>query len=320
MIGIAVWGLGRHAFKNLLPAIAKCRHFELVGVCSRNEAKRATAVQNWGGLSWSSPDDLLRCERVQAVYVATPTGLHFSNGMDVLGARKHLISEKSLTADPEQSLQLIARAREQRLVLCEALMFQYHPQFRALKETIHSPAFGKVLQCFSSFGLPALSEPGFRTEKSLGGGALLDLGCYPLAMMRALFGDVQSVLHARLHSSGADAVDTAGEASLVFLTGVRADLAWGYNRAYSAELLVSGETQSIYATRVFSKDEGEKASFVIRDQVGKATTIEVPPANAFVEMFDAFVEALAAPEKREKLLTQAAAQARLLSEVLRSAT
>src|SRR5690242_11506502 len=94
---IAVWGLGGHAFKNVLPALQASSNTKLVGVYTRNNdsARRASAEN--GCHVWNDPETMLSDARVEAVYLATPIGLHHEHGLAVLKSRKHLICEKSLT-------------------------------------------------------------------------------------------------------------------------------------------------------------------------------------------------------------------------------
>ena len=320
MTGIGVWGVGPHAIKSVLPAIEQARDYELVGVCSRNESARAEAAQKWGGASWTSPEEMLRSDRVEIVYVATPTGLHAAQGSQVLQSGKHLICEKSLAAQPEEALSLVNYAAERKLLLCEALAFLYHPRFLAVRDLISHPEFGAVLHGFCAFGLPRLEKPGFRTSQAMGGGALLDVGCYPLSVTRALFGEHPLVLHSEVVTLPDDEVDTAGDAAFLFANGLRADAAWGYNRAYAAGLFVWGEKQSLYANRLFSKDTVSDSGITLRDKFGDAKTIPVPEANAFVAMFAAVREGLKDDLKRRKFLQDAAGQASLLREVKRCAS
>lgn len=316
MIGIAVWGLGRHALKNVLPAIERFRGLELVGVCSRNANNRRIATERWGGSSWESPAAMLNSPTVDMVYVATPTGLHFSQSMEVLRAEKHLICEKSLTTNAEDSRSLIEFARTKDLVLCEALMFEYHPQFHTVASLVRHADFGRPVHGFCCFGLPPLEKAGFRANKDLGGGALLDVGCYPVAMARALLGDFSEALCARLSFSGE--VDESGDASLLF-GDTRVDLAWGYNRAYSAEVLIFGERQSVYAQRVFSKDPASESEVIVRDSNGRAAITSIPAADAFVEMFKVVLDAVDSPEIRARLRARAASQASVIEAIVQCA-
>lgn len=314
-VGIAVWGLGRHALKSVLPAIAASKAVRFVGACSRNAAKRDEAARHWGGHSWDAPEAMLRSPDVEIVYVATPTGLHADHGIQVLTAAKHLICEKSLAADLPGAERLLACASEHALVLCEAFMFRYHPRFLAIKAAAQSESFGKLMHVFSSFTIPPLEEPGFRDDASLGGGALLDLGCYPLAAVSSLCGGAVRVTSAEIHRAKSGGVDRSGNARLLSSSGTRADLCWAYDQAYSADLVLLGERQTLYARRVFAKDTGADDTVLLRDRFGAPTEIRIPEANGFVEMFGAVVGATDRPAERERLYAEAHAQARLLAAV-----
>lgn len=316
---VAVWGLGPHAFKSILPSIELSPLLELAGVWSRDATRRAEATRKWGGTPWPSSAEMLASSEVDVVYVATPTGLHFEHGMEVLGANKHLVCEKSLAVHPAHAFMLVAEARARKLVLCEALMFQHHPRTTLLESVIRGPDFGKPLHAFCAFGLPPLQHPGFRNDVSLGGGALLDVGCYPLCMMRVLLGSDPRVGHAEMSGGAGDGVDIAGSACLEFASGARANVAWGYNRAYTAELIAVGEHQSVYANRLFAKETLDDSSIVLRDQTGGQKTLNVPPANGFVSMFEWVVRGIADPMTRERLYEQAEDQARLMSDVMKCA-
>lgn len=313
--GVGLWGLGRHAFKNVLPAIAASVDVNLAGVCSRTAAKRDEATARWGGKSWADPAEMLASDDVQIVYVATPTGLHAAHGLQVLTAGKHLICEKSLASDFAGAERLLDCAAEGALVLCEALMFRHHPRFLAICAAVTADTFGRAVHAFSSFTIPPLENPGFRDDASLGGGALLDLGCYPLAAVTGLLGELSEIVRAGIAPPENGGVDRSGSASLLFRNGARADLCWGYDQAYSAELMVLGERQTLYARRVFAKDTGSDNTILLRDRFGAPAEIRIPDANGFVEMFATVVRAMDSAAERERLLAEAHAQARLVAGV-----
>lgn len=313
---VAVWGLGPHAFKNVLPAIELSPGLELAGVHSRDTAKRERARAEWGGTAWATPEAMLASETLDAVYVATPTGLHFDHGMAVLHANKHLICEKSLVTNLAQAQALVAAASARERVLCEALAYQFHPRIAQLQSLVASDDFGPPLHAFCTFGLPPLQQPGFRTDAVLGGGALLDVGCYPLSMMRVVLGDHARVDHADLRFDLAGAVDLSGSARVSFAREAMADVSWGYNRAYTADLIVIGERQSVYANRLFSKETVAGSSIVVRNQSGQEHKFGIPAANGFVNLLQRVADASNSSQLRETFYRQAESQARLLGEVI----
>lgn len=316
---IAVWGLGPHAFKNVIPAIIESAALRLIGVCSRSEQHRREAVERWPCTSWADADEMLECPEVDAVYLSTPTGLHFSHGMRVIGSGRHLLCEKSLTAVPAESIILATRAREQGVVLQEAFAFGYHPRFRTIGDIVSGSEFGTPLHAFCCFGLPPLEQPGFRNDPALGGSALLDVGCYPIRAVRSLFGDDITVLHSRISSAAGARTDTRGDASLLIRNTIRADISWGYNQAYVADLYVHGEHQSLCANRVFSKLTLPDSLVTLRDRSGTPHRIDVPDFNAFHGMFDDFVLAMENDVARLRLVDDALGQARLIEELRRCA-
>lgn len=316
---VAVWGLGPHAFKNVIPAISASPGFELIGVCSRNRASRDAAVGTSDIRSWAEPAEMLRSDLVDIVYLATPTGLHFSHGMQVLEARKHLVCEKSLTGNTEHSFRLVEYSAKADLLLCEAFAFQYHPRFLAAQEVLTNDGFGRILHASCCFGLPPLDHPGFRMTAALGGGALLDVGGYPLAAMRVLLGDAGSVVHARIYRSNQTEVDVRGSASLEFAGNIPADVAWWYNGAYAADLIVYGERESLCVNRLFSKETVADSKLVVRSINGSARTMTVPAANAFVKMFEVVNAALTDRALRDRLRGEVRAQASLMNEVTQCA-
>lgn len=310
---LAVWGIGYHAQKNILPAIEECDAVVLAGVCSRNQKNAQAAANRWGGVVWPDADAMLASRDVDAVFLCTPIGLHYEQGLAVVEAHKHLLCEKALTDKAERSLDLIAAARRRDVALCEAFMYQFHPQFQSLSDLTGAPDFGGIeaLNCW--FGLPALENPGFRSSPDLGGGGFLDVACYPISVAARLIEGLPRVTSARLDKSPGDEVDMTGHATLEFPGGEVAHLEWGFGRSYRNEVSVWGKNKSAFADRIFSKSTDFESSILSRDLRGQEQQIRINPANAYGEMLKAF--ALAASDKpaREKLWEAASRQAKLVA-------
>jgi len=313
-LNIALWGLGRHALKNILPAIRNCREVALVGVYSRNPTVRNSTVEEYGCAAFLSEEAMLCDPRVGAVYLATPIGLHFEQGMRVLQNKRHLLCEKSLTDDYQKSDQLIAVARRYQLVLCETFMYRFHPRFAALSNIVKSRSFGKIVSVSSSFYIPTLENPGFRLSSDLGGGAFLDVACYPISLIRAI-GDPVSVLSARRSIAQGSKVDTTGNAVLALRDGGHSFSEWGYGAAYKNDVTVLGENQSVFVEHIFSKDGSRCSTLILRDGNGLEHRVEVESADGFVHMLAFVAQATRSPEMRENLSKEAADQARLMDEI-----
>ncbi len=317
-LNIAVWGLGRHAFKNVLPAIRNCCETTLIGVFSRDETARSRASQEFGCEAF--PDELsMLCDpRVTAVYLATPIGVHFEQGRRVLEQGRHLLCEKSLTDDFQKSSELIAAARSRGLVLCETFMYRFHPRFAALLNLVGSAAFGRVVSVTCSFYVPTLEHPGYRYNSLLGGGAFLDVGCYLISLARAI-GEPVSVDFARLSTATGSNVDTGGVAFLRLRDDGHAYLDWGYGAAYKNEVTVLGENQSVYADYVFSKGGSNCSELLLRDSNGRQQRLPIISTDSFVEMLAYAVKAICNQQMRDDLLSEAAGQAWWMDEIRKRA-
>lgn len=86
---IGVWGLGRHATNNILPALALMNEFMLYGVCSRNTDTVFRTAEQWNCKAWTDAAQMLSDSHLDIVYLATPIGLHAEQGTQVLEAKKH---------------------------------------------------------------------------------------------------------------------------------------------------------------------------------------------------------------------------------------
>src|SRR5688572_20443132 len=225
---VAVWGLGRHAINKILPALSSTRGLELYGVCSRNAASVSGCAESLGCKAWTDAGAMLRDPQVDIVYVATPIGLHAEHGRLVLDAGKHLWCEKPLTGRLRDTVLLLELGGQKRLSVCEGFMYLHHPQFRKLCDYVAEGRLGSLKSIRCRFGIPRLDHPTFRTDPELGGGALLDVGCYPVSAIQALFTrEDLDVRYASVIARNGSSVDTDGSAVIALPGGAIASLEWG---------------------------------------------------------------------------------------------
>lgn len=303
-ISVAVWGLGPHSLKNILPALAGSSATRVAGVCSRNADTVARAASEFGCALWTDPSAMLGSPLVDAVFVSTPIGMHFSHGQRVLGAGKHLWCEKPLASSLKEAETLVGESRSRGLTIAEGFMFLYHPQFAHVSDMLAAGAVGEVRSVRCRFGIPALARPGFRRDPALGGGAFLDVGSYPIAALTSLFPEDPKVDFARLDMARGSPVDTSGEATLSYTNDVLATLDWGIGLSYRNEIDFWGSTGSMYTEKIFSKQTDYIPEFTYRDVEGRERQEKGVAANHFMTMFEAFremsAEGGAAERERER--------------------
>src|SRR5882724_823597 len=132
---------------------------------------------------------LLADSRVQAVYIATPHSLHAEWCLKAAKAGKHILCEKPLTLNHAEALAVVEAARRHNVFLMEAFMYRCHPQTAKLVELLREKATGEVRVIHASFGFHRDFNPEVRLFKNtLGGGGILDVGCYPVSASRLIAG------------------------------------------------------------------------------------------------------------------------------------
>jgi predicted dehydrogenase len=180
---------------------------ELAAVGSRSqENAEAFAGKHGFARAHGSWAELAADDEVDVVYVATPHVAHFDAAMTCLQGDKAVLCEKAFTLDLATSTALVEEARKRRLFLMEAMWMRCNPAIRAMKALIDDGAIGEVTAVHADFGLAGPFPPEHRLRNlALGGGALLDLGIYPLSLAHLVLGTPASVQSwGRLSPEGVD--------------------------------------------------------------------------------------------------------------------
>jgi len=315
VLGIAVWGIGEHAQRNILPAINESKKIQLIGITTRNELVRKDVVSKWDCMSWDDPDDMLNDTNIDIVYIATPVAFHYEQCVKVLEAGKHLWCEKLLTSTLAQTESLIKLSEARQLALCEALMYQYHPQFESVKEILKSNEIGEIKSINARFGFPHLSTDNYRYDLESGGGALTDAGVYPLSAALCLTQEYPVNIVSNIEEYGNYGIDDFGIALLKFPSKLSIVAEWCFGCSYRNEIIIWGEEGLVIVERAFSKPATFESKIIIQKSNGKTIETKIQPSNHFVSMFDAFCNAISNEHERCRIRDISNAQARLINEI-----
>jgi len=312
---IAVWGLGSHAQRNTLPALAKTPSINVVGIYSRNtEVVQEHAIKYRCKL-YESSELLLADAEIEGVYLATPVALHYAEGKQILEAGKHLFVEKSSVTSLTDANDLAGIAEEKDLVIAECFMYKYHNQCGKLLKIIEDGELGTIRQIHASFGFPHLRANNIRYRKDLGGGALLDAGAYTLSLITLFAKNNFNLRTSTIISQASYEVDTDGIAIFLIDEEISFVASWGIGRSYKNEVEVWGEEGTACAYRFFSKPETLEADINIIKKDGESI-LKCPPENHFISMFRRFTKAAYDVDLRAVLRNDLIEQARILENVL----
>lgn len=186
------WGIlstARIGTKKVIPAMQRGQFSEVVAIASRSPDRAKEAAAGLGiPKAHGSYDALLADPDVEAVYNPLPNDQHVPWSIRALEAGKHVLCEKPIGLSAEEGRLLVAAGRQHpRLKLMEAFMYRHHPQWQKARELVQSGQVGtlRTIQTFFSY---YNADPGdIRNIAAQGGGALMDIGCYPISLSRFIF-------------------------------------------------------------------------------------------------------------------------------------
>ena len=235
--GILGTGAMALAFARALHSLPDAR---LVAVGSRTLAAAEECAARVGGVrAHGSYAALLADPEVDLVYVATVNSTHRDLCLQALDAGKPVLCEKPFALNAVEGREIVDRARQVGLFCMEAMWTRFLPAVARLKELVQSNEVGEARLLSASLGYPYVDDPtGRQFDPNLGGGALLDLGVYPVSLAHYLFGPPEQVIgRAGLTATGVDAIDAI---TLVHAGGRISTLTAGLTVAMPNEAVVMG--------------------------------------------------------------------------------
>lgn len=171
--------------EQLLPAIVDSENGVLSAIASRDLSKAKALGERFGAPhAFGSYEELLASKEVDGVYIPLPTSQHVEWTAKAIEAGKHVLVEKPLALDAKDIPQLIKLRDEKKVLVCEAFMVVYHPQWIKVRDLIASGAIGRLRHVQGAFSYYNVDPTNMRNQLDLGGGALPDIGVYPTVSTR----------------------------------------------------------------------------------------------------------------------------------------
>jgi predicted dehydrogenase len=267
---------------------------ELVAVAARDLARATAAAQDWDvPTAYGSYEELVADPSLDAIYVATPAALHRAWTVAALATGKHVLCEKPLAANaPEAQVMVEAAVAHDRLLM-EAFHWRYHPLVGQMREVLGSGRIGTVRHLDAAFELPDghIPRSDIRWDLRLGGGALMDLGCYPVQWVRWAVGEEPEVAGCEAECP-VPGVDGRLRAELRFPSGPTATIRCsmiGPDPAPDIRLDVTGTEGRLLVTNPLAPQMG--ARLVVETSDG-TEELAVDTSTTYEHQLRAFVEAV----------------------------
>jgi predicted dehydrogenase len=188
------WGVlssSKFAQTKVMPALLQCRHAELVAIASRDRTRAGEIADRFKlPKAYGSYEELLADPAIDVIYNPMPNHLHVPWTIRALEAGKHVLCEKpiALSAAEAQSL-LDASRRHPNLKVMEAFMYRLHPQWQRARQIVLDGGVGELRTIQSFFSYFNNDPENVRNQADIGGGGLMDIGCYSISLSRFIFGE-----------------------------------------------------------------------------------------------------------------------------------
>jgi D-xylose 1-dehydrogenase (NADP+, D-xylono-1,5-lactone-forming) len=287
-VGWGVLSTANIGVKHVAPAIHKSANGRLVAVGSR-DPQRVRRLYTFAPnvRVHSNYESLIQDPQVEAIYNPLPNSLHAEWSIKAMNAGKHVLCEKPLSVTAEEAASMVQVARANGVLLMEAFMYRFHPQTVWALEQVAAGRIGPVRLVRSSFSFDIRSRPNdVRLQPALGGGSLMDVGCYPVNLCRAVYGHAPIAVAARVYTHTQGEVELAANAVLDFGDGRYGliDSSFGLPARQAAEII--GETGTITILMPFRPlDAGAVALLTVDDQTTEQRFASIDQYQLQVEHF-----------------------------------
>lgn len=314
MIRIGILGAARIA-----RALLKEKPFnaEFVAIASRDEAKAKNFAEEFHiPKIFGNYESLLKDDTIEAVYIPLPHHLHAEYTIRSAEAGKHILCEKPAALSVQEAEAMAEACEKHNVFFMEAFMYRFFSIHQRVRERIRAEVIGKLRYIdfqFCIFSKPYM-EGTFRWEKSLGGGALFDLGIYGIDLSRWMTGKEPEVLSVEIFRDHPNAVDEFGKL-LLRLGDVFSSVTSSYI-TYHCAYTLSGENGSIHVpTGVIGKSMRTKLILKTHDHELEEELFE--PENAYKKEVEYFAECIRRKRKPELDLANCLANLRVLEKALK---
>jgi predicted dehydrogenase len=232
-----VLGYARIARESLIPAIRRSANSELGAIASRDEAKLSECRGRFGeARCYGSYGELLDDPGIDAVYIPLPNALHREWTVKAAERGKHVLCEKPLALSAAECRTMVEACRSNHVILMEAFMYRYTDRVRRVLEVLRSGALGEIRFVGSTFRFLLSNPASIKLRPELGGGALYDVGCYPINLVGLVADFVAGAQPGGIRPESAAAefvreggVDVSFSGVLKYPSGMIASLSAGFN-------------------------------------------------------------------------------------------
>lgn len=316
------WGFlntSKIAREKLLPAIKKAAHADLVAIGSSDIAK-AKALANQFDIPkvYGSYEEILSDKDIDAVYISLPNHLHVEWAIKSLQAGKHVLCEKPIGLNEQDARKLEKAAKAYpNLLVMEAFMYRFHPQWIFAKDLVERGELGEVKVIQSFFSYNNQDPNNIRNKVEIGGGGLMDIGCYCVSLSRHIFGDEPNSVIAQMQRHPDLKTDVVTSGMLTFEKGISTFTCSTQLIPYQ-RVNIFGDKGRLEIEIPFNATPDEK-SYVKVFRSNGVEEVMINPVDQYTLQFDSFSSAISGNEQLKYDINDAIANMRVIDKLFESA-
>ena len=290
-IKLGILGVSGHFIKRILLPLQKSSLIELYAIASRSKNKAKEAAEKFNiSLSYNSYEELLKDKLVELIYIPLPNNMHAEWIKKCADYGKHIICEKPITMNAKEAIECINYIENKKIYFMEAFMYKFHPQWKHIQELVRTDEIGKINFIHTTFGYNNPDPTNIRNIKELGGGALMDIGCYAISVPRFILQNEPDRVISLINIDSNFQTDILTSAILDF-GYTRATLNISTKTFPYQKVEIHGTNGIIIIQIPFNTFADVPAKVTIINSVG-TREINFDPVNQYQIQFEKFVESI----------------------------
>ena len=291
-----ILGAANIAVKKVVPGMRKSPASEVVAIASRSIDKARAAASELGiPRAYGSYEELIADADVEAIYVPLPNHLHVRWSIRAAQAGKHVLCEKPIALSAAQARTLLEARDRHGVQIAEAFMVRAHPQWHEVERLISAGRIGELRLVTGHFSYYKRDPADIRSVPEWGGGALMDIGCYPIFIARWMFGTEPTDVSVMLDRDPDLGIDRLTSGMLSFPNGQAVFTCGGQLVPYQ-RIHLYGERGRIEVEIPFNAPPDTPCRVYVDDGAvlgaRKATVIDIPIADQYREQAELFAAAV----------------------------
>ena len=310
-----VLGTAKIALTKVIPAMQRSHAYEIVAIASRDFAKAEESAERLHiPKAYGSYEELLADDSIDAIYNPLPNNLHVPWTIKAAEAGKHVLCEKPIAMNAAEASTLLEVRDRTGMRIQEAFMVRMHPQWLETRRLINSGKIGSLRSITGFFSYFNPDPANIRNQLELGGGALMDIGCYPINISRFMFDAEPRRVLGFIERDAATGTDTLTTAVLDFLNG-HSTFTCSTRLAPYQRMIFHGTEGRIEVLIPFNAPNDRPTEILLNHE-----TIEIPICDQYEIQGRLFSRAIRKNDREPIPLEDAVNNMKVIDAVFRSAT